>query len=166
VVEHLTMMVKPAPLFVSDAMRKDVNLSVQLLCESTAAAMQDFGKRIQKLQKDGKLIVLEEPSLCGFHMFDDMPWDFTRNLATFDLVIVKGDANYRRVIGDRHWEYTQTIDQLVEYFPTDLLLMRTLKSEIMVGLTVEQVDELNRKYENWLVDGFCGVVQLVKKKKE
>lgn len=165
-IEHVTFMVKPGPLFVSDAMRKDVDLSVQLLCESTSVTIQDAGRRIQSLVKEGRLIVLEEPSLCDFHMFEEMPWDFGRNLAAFDLVIIKGDANYRRVIGDRHWKYTQPIDPIVEYFPSDLLLMRTLKSEIMVGLTSLQVEELNRKYENWLVDGFCGVVQLVKKKKE
>ncbi len=162
-IEYLTMIVKPAPLFVSDAMRKDVELSVQLLCETPLANVQGFGKRLLDLQKNGRLIILEEPSLCGYHMFEEMPWDFTRNLSTFDLVIVKGDANYRRVIGDRHWEYTQPINEILDYFPTDLLLLRTLKSEIMVGLSAEQVKSLNRKYENWLVDGFCGVVQLVQK---
>jgi uncharacterized protein with ATP-grasp and redox domains len=162
-IEYLTMIVKPAPLFVSDAMRKDVELSVQLLCEAPLANVQGFGKRLQDLQKNGRLIILEEPSLCGYHMFEEMPWDFTRNLSTFDLVIIKGDANYRRVIGDRHWEYTQPINEILDYFPTDLLLLRTLKSEIMVGLSAEQVKSLNRKYENWLVDGFCGVVQLVQK---
>lgn len=162
-VNHITMMVKPAPLFVSDVMRKDVDLALQLMKKSQDAVLTQFTDRVYALIGAGRLVIVEEPSLCNYKMFDDMPYDFFRNLQTFDLTIVKGDANYRRVVGDRHWDFSSAIDTIVKYFPTNLLLLRTLKSEMVVGLNKEQVENLNRKYENWLVKGFCGVVQLVKK---
>ena len=162
-VEYLTMLVKPSPLFVSDVMRKDVDLALQYMQESDSEILNGFVDRIQQLITVGRLVVLEEPSLCGYQMYEEMPFDFYRNVGTFDLTVVKGDANYRLVVGDRHWDFTQPIGEVVAYFPTDLLLLRTLKSEIILNLSREQVESLNRKYENWLVKGFCGVVQLVKK---
>ena len=165
-VENITMLVKPAPLFVSDAMRKDVDLALQLMRKSGNPVLNQFVDRVYALISSGRLVILEEPSLCNYKMFEDMPFDFYRNLETFDLTIVKGDANFRRVVGDRHWDFSSAIEPIVEYFPTDVLLLRTLKSEIVVGLSENQIETLNRKYENWLVKGFCGVVQLIKKNQE
>jgi hypothetical protein len=76
---------------------------------------------------------------------------------------LKGDANYRRAIGDRHWPFTTSVDSVVAYFPTDLLLLRTLKSEMVVGLQADQVQRLNQQYPDWLVKGFCGLIQFIQK---
>lgn len=162
-VENLTLLVKPTPLFVSDAMNKDVNLALQLLQQQDCPPLKNFIRRIQHSIAEGRLVVSEGPLLCGYEMFDEMPLEFYRNVVQSDLAIVKGDANYRRVIGDRHWDFTHPLAEIVDYFPTPLLLLRTLKSELIVDLTQDQVDSLNRKYENWLVKGYCGVVQLVEK---
>jgi uncharacterized protein with ATP-grasp and redox domains len=159
--DYVTMLVKPAPLFVSDAMRKDVDLALQLLLESKLDVLQSFAKRIQLHIKNGLLVILEEPSLCGYQMFDEMPFDFYRNLSSFDLAVVKGDANYRRVVGDRHWDFLQPVNEIVQYFPADLLMLRTLKSEVVVNLTQEQVEKLNHRYKDWLVKGYCGLIQFI-----
>ena len=50
----------------------------------------------------------------------EMPNKFYRELEKSNLVISKGDANYRRLIGDRHWEYTTPFDDILSYFPTPL----------------------------------------------
>jgi hypothetical protein len=56
-------------------------------------------------------------------------------LSKFDLIIIKGDVNYRRLLSDREWPYTKSITDIVGYFPTSLVILRTLKSPIIVNLT-------------------------------
>lgn len=46
------------------------------------------------------------------------------------MVFVKGDANYRRLIGDRLWETDTLFSDVAGYFPTRLCALRTLKAEL------------------------------------
>lgn len=46
------------------------------------------------------------------------------------LVFVKGDANYRRLIGDRLWPTDTPFSDVAGYFPTRLCALRTLKAEL------------------------------------
>jgi D-3-phosphoglycerate dehydrogenase len=63
-----------------------------------------------------------------------MPPSLRQVLAQSDLVINKGDANYRCLVGDCHWPYTTPFADIVAYFPAPLLALRTLKAELAVGL--------------------------------
>jgi hypothetical protein len=47
---------------------------------------------------------------------------------------VKGDANYRRLIGDALWPHDTPFAHVLSYFAAPLLALRTLKSEVCVGL--------------------------------
>lgn len=46
------------------------------------------------------------------------------------LVFLKGDANYRRLIGDRLWQTDTPFADVAGYFPTKLCALRTLKAEL------------------------------------
>lgn len=46
------------------------------------------------------------------------------------MVFVKGDANYRRLIGDRLWPTDTPFSEVASYFPTRLCALRTLKAEL------------------------------------
>jgi hypothetical protein len=80
-------------------------------------------------------------------------------LARADLVISKGDANYRRLLGDRHWAFTTPFDEVVSYFPAPVLALRTLKAEVACGLSAEQVEHLDNTHPDWLTSGEWGVIQ-------
>ena len=84
-------------------------------------------------------------------------------LAGADLVILKGDVNYRRLLSDRHWPHTTSIEHIVAYFPASLLVIRTLKGEIIVGLEPGQAEGLSNTDPTWLINGKRGLVQLVMK---
>jgi hypothetical protein len=90
-----------------------------------------------------------------------MPDLLRQDLAQSDLVFIKGDANYRRLIGDYHWSFTSTFQDIVCYFPAPLTVLRTLKSELIVGLQQNQVEEVSREDSQWLINGQWGVIQLV-----
>ncbi|NJL37316.1 MAG: protein-glutamate O-methyltransferase family protein [Leptolyngbyaceae cyanobacterium SM1_4_3] len=74
-------------------------------------------------------------------------------------LVCKGDANYCRLLGDRHWSFTTRFEAIACYFPSPLLALRTLKSEIAAGLRPEQVKSLNQTDPNWLTSGEWGVIQ-------
>lgn len=46
------------------------------------------------------------------------------------MVFLKGDANYRRLIGDRRWPTNTPFSDVAGYFPTKLCALRTLKAEL------------------------------------
>lgn len=46
------------------------------------------------------------------------------------MVFLKGDANYRRLIGDRLWSTDTPFLDVAGYFPARLCALRTLKAEL------------------------------------
>ena len=91
-------------------------------------------------------------------MMWDLPQDLTAEFSQSRLLISKGDANYRRILGDREWDFTVPFHQAVDYLPVPLVALRTLKAELAVGLELEQIQEVYNQDRDWLVDGRWGVV--------
>ncbi len=77
------------------------------------------------------------------------------------LVLIKGDANYRRLVGDRHWPPSTPLESLTGYFPAPLAVLRTMKSEIVVDLSEAQVEGLQKEDPEWRTNGRRGLVRLV-----
>lgn len=154
---------KQHPTFVSDATIKDVQETIQFMCENTQQETQTVGIRLNNSVEQGKLQLSPNwfwtSPLAGW----EMPNQLFQELEKSSLVISKGDANYRRLLGDRHWEYTTPFDDILSYFPTNLLALRTLKSELIVGLEDEQGEIVLAEDPDWLVDGRWGTIQLYKK---
>ncbi|MBM4464331.1 MAG: protein-glutamate O-methyltransferase family protein [Chloroflexi bacterium] len=50
-----------------------------------------------------------------------------RELGRSNLVILKGDVNYRRLLDDRHWPHTMRLEEVGDYFPLPFLVLRTLR---------------------------------------
>jgi len=71
-----------------------------------------------------------------------MPRQLYEGLFRLDTVILKGDINYRRPLSDRQWPYITPIEKIVTYFPTSLLILRTLKGEIIVGLKKGRAEKI------------------------
>jgi uncharacterized protein with ATP-grasp and redox domains len=159
--DEVVLFVKSAPLFVSDVTEQDVQIAFDFLLQSGAETIRQLGVRLQTYLAQGKLRVRVEQLLNLPFMVDQMPTTFLQELGNYDLVIFKGDANYRRVLGDRHWELTASLQEIVAYFPSKLLLIRTLKSELAAGLSEEIIKEMESQAADWLINGTCGVIQFV-----
>jgi hypothetical protein len=80
-------------------------------------------------------------------------------LARSDLLISKGDANYRRLLGDRHWNFTTPFAEAAAPLPVPVLALRTLKSEVAAGLSQDQVERLDAEDPEWAVNGRWGLLQ-------
>jgi hypothetical protein len=91
----------------------------------------------------------------------EMPDRIRALLAASDLVISKGDANYRRLAGDLKWPPTTPFSDVAGYFPAPLLALRVLKAELALGLSSDQVSRLDREDPEWRVNGQWGVIQFL-----
>jgi hypothetical protein len=93
-------------------------------------------------------------------MFRQMLPALTAELARSDLVILKGDVNYRRLLDDAHWPHDTRMDEITAYFPAQFAALRTLKGEIMVGLEPGQAEAIAAQDPAWLINGKRGIIQL------
>ena len=76
------------------------------------------------------------------------------------LVITKGDANYRRLLGDRHWAHDTDFAELMGYWPCALAALRTCKSGVLVGTAPDAEAAAAAAHpDKWLTAGLYGMVQ-------
>ncbi|MEM7031746.1 MAG: damage-control phosphatase ARMT1 family protein [Chloroflexota bacterium] len=159
VAQQLDLYLKPQPFFVSDVMPKDVDLGLTAIAHGGQAA-STLADRIRVYRQENRLKIHTHWYFTASLCYYQMPHDLHQALSAYDLVILKGDANYRRLLGDAHWPYTTPFSDIVAYFPTPLIALRTLKSEVVAGLTPSQVQQLQATDPKWLVNGQRGVIQL------
>ncbi|MBW4423471.1 MAG: protein-glutamate O-methyltransferase family protein [Nostoc desertorum CM1-VF14] len=152
---------KPHPTFVSDAMIKDVHNTISFLGGTNHQQVTSFAQRLEKHISLGRLVLSENYFWTSPLAFWEIPNSLKNELANASLIIVKGDANYRRLLGDRHWNITTSIADIVCYLPAPMVALRTLKSEIAVGLKSEVVEEVAKSDHSWLTNGQWGVIQFV-----
>ena len=157
VVFHL----KDRPFFVSDAMPKDMQATISLLRAEPDVAVQELGARLAGHLEAGQLIPKDDSFWTSSLMFRHLPPSLRADLARSNLVILKGDVNYRRLLDDRHWPHTMRMEEIADYFPAPFLVLRTLKGEIMVGLEMGQAEALAAEDPTWLINGKRGIIQLV-----
>lgn len=93
-----------------------------------------------------------------------MPSRLRDSLAQSDLVILKGDLNYRRLLDDRRWPPTTCMEGVTAYFPRPFLTLRTLKAEVIVGLQEGEAEALTAADPDWLINGRRGIIHLVRGK--
>ena len=150
---------KSHPTFVSDALIKDVEATIAFLVADENEDVRVVGESLRGMVENGRLRLQTHLFWTSPLPMWEIPAELQSQLAESSLVISKGDANYRRLLGDRHWPFTTPFVDAVSYFPAPLLALRTLKSEIIVNLAEGQADALTTQDPNWLTNGKWGVIQ-------
>ena len=97
---------------------------------------------------------------CAPLSFHDLPAELADELSQATLAILKGDLNYRRLVGDRAWPPTTPFADLTAYFPAPVATLRTLKSDVAVGLTPETVAKLDATGTAWRTTGEYALIQM------
>jgi uncharacterized protein with ATP-grasp and redox domains len=149
---------KPQPLFVSDALSQDLVDGLDALAPGGGTA-EKLARRVDGHITSGELILKTHWFNASSLFYSQMPDDLRADLARMDLVLVKGDANYRRLLDDAHWPSTTPFADGVVYFPAPVAALRTLKGEIITGLAPGQAERLAAEDPAWLVNGQRGVIQ-------
>jgi uncharacterized protein with ATP-grasp and redox domains len=149
------------PTFVSDAIVTDVHTTIAWLRHHADSDLQILGARLHGYVQHGRLHVQTHPFWTSPLPLWEMPDDVRALLAEADVVIAKGDAHYRRALGDAHWPLTTPLGDIVSYCPAPIVFLRTCKAEVIAGLTSGQVQDLRQHDPAWLTNGEWGVIQFV-----
>lgn len=159
---EIVLHLKPQPTFVSDATLEDVREALDAFGKADAPALRQLAQRLARALSQGRLVVSDHPFWVTGFFFHDLPNDLRATLARATLVICKGDANYRRLVGDCHWEPTTPFQSVVAHFPAPVVTLRTLKSEVIVGLPAGEAERQSTQDPTWWVNGTRGVIQFAR----
>ncbi|MEM7595014.1 MAG: damage-control phosphatase ARMT1 family protein, partial [Cyanobacteria bacterium P01_A01_bin.83] len=132
--EIVYLHLKSHPIFVSDAMIKDVEETIDFLADDAEPEVQQLAARLKNYLTDKRLKLVDNLFWTSPLFFWSMPEQLRQDLAQSSLVFIKGDANYRRLVGDCYWKKTSSFADICGYFPAPFVTLRTLKSEVIVGL--------------------------------
>lgn len=154
----VTLHVKMSPIFVSDVLGDDVLRLLQLMAERGGVATA-LAERMTGYMNEGRLHVVPD----FFWNTDGRLWELPPRLhVPFEaagLVVLKGDANYRRATNDAEWSEDTPLAEAVRGFPAPLLALRTVKSDTLVGVDAGVAARLDREEEGWREVGTYGVAQ-------
>lgn len=156
-VASVTLHVKDSPVFVSDVTAADVPGILQWLEEQDSP----LASRLRSFMDDGKLKVLPHEFYTSAKAFWAMPAELKQAYQEAEVVILKGDANYRRLLGDLHWPYDTDFAAFASSFwPSHgLVALRTMKSGVALGISAEkQAEAIAARPKDWLTSGVYGQV--------
>ncbi|MBN2322166.1 MAG: protein-glutamate O-methyltransferase family protein [Spirochaetes bacterium] len=154
---------KKHPMFVSDAMEKDVEKTVSAFVCNGSPALEEIGESLYRYMDEDRLKLRGHGFWNSPLHYTDLPKDLAGTLAESDVVIFKGDVNYRRLLSDRHWPKNSSMEDIAGYFPAPFAALRTLKSEIVVDIKEETAAELDSIDPDWMVNGERGIIRTVVK---
>ncbi len=155
----VTIHAKPHPTFVSDVTLPDLDATIERLSAEPSRAA-DIGKALTKGRDRGTVSESVHPFWVSPLPFWECPGDLVDTLADADIVVVKGDANYRRLLGDLHWDPTAPFTDIVRPLQP-LLSLRTPKSLVAAGIAPEMVQEAAEIDPDWMSSGEWGIIQFV-----
>ncbi|XP_044278675.1 damage-control phosphatase ARMT1 isoform X1 [Varanus komodoensis] len=154
---------KSIPWYVSDTTKRDINWTITQMQSANNKWMSRCGVSWESYMKNGTWVYHD-------HLFWTLPHEFScmaqvtpdlyAELQKSDLIIFKGDLNYRKLLGDRKWEFTVPFHQALNNFhPAPLCSLRTLKCDIQVGLKPGQGEQLTNTEPEWMITGKYGIIQ-------
>jgi hypothetical protein len=149
---------KPYPHYVSDATTADVIDCLRRLVNASGRAAE-VGRRLWAAMGTGRLTIRTHPFSCAPLTYHHLPADLADEFATASITILKGDLNYRRLVGDCSRSPTTPFAALSAYWPGPLAVLRTLKSDVIVGITSETLSALDATGEPWRTNGTRALIQ-------
>lgn len=156
-VQKVKLHFKQIPYFVSDALISDYRFLVNILTENPETAW--FADSMKEFEEDRKLEPGDDPFFSSGKPFSQMPDDLSSELSKSDLIIFKGDLNYRRLIEDKAWPCETETSSVIKCLPADILISRILKSEVMIGLETEKIPDTESS--GWMFRGEYGQIEVV-----
>lgn len=152
---------KEIPWFVSDTMPKDFDdLLSQLddheffaqIYKDDPEAIQLVSKKIHGYFKENKIIINHHPFWTLDYNYWAIPQfkDLYTELQKSNLIIFKGDLNYRKLTGDLQWPKTTPFSEAIQDLQNSgltILSLRTCKADVCVGLPNGLNEKLIKEYE-------------------
>eukprot|EP00835_Amoeboradix_gromovi_P002619 NODE_152_length_16986_cov_0.478119.p6 type:complete len:390 gc:universal NODE_152_length_16986_cov_0.478119:2012-3181(+) len=145
---------KRIPWFVSDATLVDVDVTFSQLLNHPI--LKDNALKWKKWRNEHFFYKSNDfwTLPYSYSQIEQRDSQLFQEISQSDLVIFKGDLNYRKLTGDSVLQ-----DSFDGIRNIHALAIRTCKSDSLVGLGYEKRQELNAKDPKWRVNGQYGVVQ-------
>ena len=160
IASRVVLHLKLHPTFVSDATVSDVlDFLKLLLARSGDRDAQGLGTRLAALLEEGRLRLAPDAWWNSSNFLYALPPRLQTSFAKARLAILKGDANYRRMVFDTVWPADMPLRAIAGHFPCPLLALRTMKSDPVVGLAPGQAQRLDDVDADWRVNGKRAVLQ-------
>jgi hypothetical protein len=118
----------------------------------------EAGRRLFEHAADGRLSTLTHPFWSAPLSFHDLPEDLRATLAG-RFLLVKGDLNYRRLVGDNWWDPATPFAGAVGYLGLPVAALRAAKSDVVVGVPRELADRLDAAEPDWRLNGRHSLIQ-------
>jgi hypothetical protein len=151
---------KPRPFFISDATARDVRWTIAELRKRAVGPLRLVGERLERALEGGQLELRTDAFWCRPLHLTGMPDELRTDIGRADVVLLKGDLNYRRIIEDRLYPFdTPAASAGPAGFPP-LVALRVLKSEVLVGLEPGRAAALDAAQPGWLTSGETAIVQV------
>ncbi|KAI9482649.1 MAG: hypothetical protein EXX96DRAFT_117673 [Benjaminiella poitrasii] len=169
---------KTIPWFVSDVMPKDVPQLFNLCFDRTffphdrsqedVELLETMVKRWEKYVENGELKIRSDHFWCSglsyWYMKDEAPALF-EDMKKADVVLYKGDLNYRKLVFDCDWPITTSFQKAIgpamanEF--THIMALRTNKADPVVGLSEETARDIESRAtrQEWRFSGKYAVVE-------
>jgi hypothetical protein len=151
---------KRMPFFVSDARLPDLDLTLERLAVASAPG-RALVARLQTARDKGTFVLQDDPFWSTCLSYHSLPPRIHEELARSDLILFKGDVNYRRLLDDRHWPHTARMAEIAAHMPAPFCALRTLKGELIVDLQPGQAEAFAAVDPTWMINGERGVIQYV-----
>ncbi|XP_055494986.1 damage-control phosphatase ARMT1 isoform X1 [Leucoraja erinacea] len=154
---------KSIPWYVSDTTKTDFDWTLKQMKTSCHLQMSCCGVAWENNVTKGVWIYQDHPFWTFPHAFCDMSLvanDLYAELQKSNLIFFKGDLNYRKLTGDRRWNYSVPFETALRGFqPAPLCSLRTLKADIQVGLKPGLGEQLAASEPDWMTTGHYAVIQ-------
>ena len=166
--------VKKLPVFVSDTTISDVkaffteNTEVKEWFSKNFDFTFDMSESddsselvVRCCQMNGKLVFKALPQWHRPQYFIDSCSELLTKIKadrSVALVVVKGDMNYRRLVGDKNYDFFDTIEDKIQYVGKPVLILRSLKSNVLLGVKTRYLDGVK---PNWKTSGEYGIINFV-----
>lgn len=169
---------KTIPWFVSDVMPKDVPMLIDACLDSAffpcETSQEDFESlktmvlRWRSYIEEGQLVIRSDDFWCSglsyWYMKSEAP-ELFEEMKQSDLVIYKGDLNFRKLVFDCDWPVTTPFKDAIgpsmskEF--TNIITLRTNKADPVVGLSEETKRDIENRAtrEEWRFSGKYAVVE-------
>ncbi|WP_258105311.1 damage-control phosphatase ARMT1 family protein [Marinoscillum sp. MHG1-6] len=147
---------KAAPIFVSDTIPEDIDMLLRYLYNSGKTPLIQFAKEIRDLLDKKMIKIVPHPFWNSPNHFTSVPQEINNMFGSNDLLISKGDANYRRFYEDR--EIPSDFSGAAK-ITNHQFALRTLKSQIITELDSQTAQDLTKNDPNWMINGAYAVIQ-------
>ena len=135
IVDKVVFHLKPYPFFVSDATKEDFGFMMNAIMQHGGT---ECAAQCNNYIHEGKIEIEDDTFWAAPLCFKEMPKSkLHEQLCNSDLIIVKGDLNYRRLVEDRNWKYTDSFSKRTKgvFGKAPIFAPRVLKSDVLVGVS-------------------------------